>query len=521
MPITHFSIACTWEECNDSGGGTVSRNGTEYEKKYATYGPANEADADVVARLNLASFLNVNGRVYFLTGFKCTPEGDGLVWLVTAQYKFDVAFTEMSFDTSGSQGKIYQALDEGDYYNCAGTGDPDDLSPEGQGVESLYGLINVNGENVDGVEITLPDKFDFTFLIRAKMSTLSSSYIDTLSRLTGKCNDRGLVITYRGQQFPFAAEELLFMGTPGKQNSDDDVELALKFSVSRGKRGGAKTVLLYTQPAVGNLVEVYVNSVGDLAIGDRIYIVGGGTYEVVDIDFTTPPAWSAVEIYDYLDEDLYKVSITPTPPSTQSWYRALPPISGGIALVSSLGVSPIAVETDTPHGLITGDYVAITDVHGNEAANASWYITVTGPKTFTLDTSVPDGLYTGGGNFATINLNHQPPNPRYWAPSAGQSPVLTLRNLGLTENEAAGEMIVSGALVSFDANDRNPISIRNSNPISKKGWRYLHTKNQSMMVGATLVNGKLHGGTRAIAPQFAVVNKLIETADLSIIGIFT
>ena len=60
-------------------------------------------------------------------------------------------------------------------------------------------------------------------------------------------------------------------------------------------------------------------------------------------------------------------------------------------------VAPIEIMTASPHGLPSGTHVTIAGVTGNTAANGTWPILVTGPKTFTLTRSVGNGAYTGGG----------------------------------------------------------------------------------------------------------------------------
>ena len=57
----------------------------------------------------------------------------------------------------------------------------------------------------------------------------------------------------------------------------------------------------------------------------------------------------------------------------------------------------IEITTSAPHGMSTGAPVDISGVLGTVAANGSWTITVTGASTFTLDGSVYDFAYGGGG----------------------------------------------------------------------------------------------------------------------------
>jgi len=75
-----------------------------------------------------------------------------------------------------------------------------------------------------------------------------------------------------------------------------------------------------------------------------------------------------------------------------------------ITSVSDLGVDPIRI-TSPGHGLTTGDTVTVSGVTGNSAANGIWTITVIDADTFSLDGSVSNGDYTGGGQWTqTIDL---------------------------------------------------------------------------------------------------------------------
>ena len=65
-------------------------------------------------------------------------------------------------------------------------------------------------------------------------------------------------------------------------------------------------------------------------------------------------------------------------------------------ITNATNATPIAI-TAAGHGLTTGDEVRIDTVVGNEAANNTWTVTVTGANTFTLDGSVGTGAYVSGG----------------------------------------------------------------------------------------------------------------------------
>jgi hypothetical protein len=63
------------------------------------------------------------------------------------------------------------------------------------------------------------------------------------------------------------------------------------------------------------------------------------------------------------------------------------------AVINASNTTPVIITTPMNHGFTTGQDITIEGVHGNTAANGTWQITVTGPKTFQLDGS------TGSGDF--------------------------------------------------------------------------------------------------------------------------
>ena len=70
-----------------------------------------------------------------------------------------------------------------------------------------------------------------------------------------------------------------------------------------------------------------------------------------------------------------------------------------LAVTAATTASPIVVTTqaNVSHGLTTGDRVAIAEVGGNTAANGTFTVTVLSPTSFSLNGSVGNGTYTGGG----------------------------------------------------------------------------------------------------------------------------
>ena len=73
------------------------------------------------------------------------------------------------------------------------------------------------------------------------------------------------------------------------------------------------------------------------------------------------------------------------------------------SITGATNATPIVI-TSTAHGLITGDRVTIVNVGGNTAANGTWTVTLVSANTFSLQTSVGNGVYTSGGTWNVTGL---------------------------------------------------------------------------------------------------------------------
>src|SRR5574338_988572 len=67
-------------------------------------------------------------------------------------------------------------------------------------------------------------------------------------------------------------------------------------------------------------------------------------------------------------------------------------------ITNATNATPIQITTSSPHGLATNQLVGISGVLGNTAANGQFIVTVLNSTQFTLNSSVGNGAYTGGGN---------------------------------------------------------------------------------------------------------------------------
>ena len=80
---------------------------------------------------------------------------------------------------------------------------------------------------------------------------------------------------------------------------------------------------------------------------------------------------------------------------------------GTVTITAASNTNPIVV-TAANHGYSTGDLVTITDVGGNTNANGTYYITVAGDDTFSLNGRAGNSGYTSGG-IAVTESSELPP----------------------------------------------------------------------------------------------------------------
>ena len=116
-----------------------------------------------------------------------------------------------SFDTGGGSQHITQSIETRGKYG-----------PEASA--ELGGAIGFDGENIAGVDITVP-VYNFSETHYLPASVVTGGYRGALFRATGTVNSGG----FRG----FAAGEVLFLGASGSRRGtgyDDDWEITFKFA---------------------------------------------------------------------------------------------------------------------------------------------------------------------------------------------------------------------------------------------------------------------------------------------------
>lgn len=176
-----------------------------YELRYIVTGTESEPEV-------LAAVTEEAPTIYYgmrRMQVEAEPLGNG-IWQVVVPYegKNETVYT---FETGGATAHITQSLGTTRYATTGSTA-PD-----------FFGAIGVNGDSVDGVDITIPT-FNFTETYRFPGSTVSGTYKMALFNLTGKVNNA----TFRG----LAEGEVLFLGASGTKTGIDDWEIAFKFAAS-------------------------------------------------------------------------------------------------------------------------------------------------------------------------------------------------------------------------------------------------------------------------------------------------
>ena len=71
-------------------------------------------------------------------------------------------------------------------------------------------------------------------------------------------------------------------------------------------------------------------------------------------------------------------------------------------ITNASNTAPIVITCAAPHGLHDFDQVVIAGVLGNTASNGSFFVTVASLTTFSLNQSVGNGAYAGGGTFTCV-----------------------------------------------------------------------------------------------------------------------
>lgn len=152
------------------------------------------------------------------------PNGNDNLWIAEIDYAEpgklkvepkEVGESEYSFDTTGGTFRATQSKETTNAYGAHVVG-------------SFGGAINVNGDNVDGTDIVVPQyAFEEKHVIAA--ASVTNTYKGYLFALTGRTNNA----TFKG----FAIGECLFLGARGTQRGDGNWEITFRFACSPNATG--------------------------------------------------------------------------------------------------------------------------------------------------------------------------------------------------------------------------------------------------------------------------------------------
>lgn len=173
-------------------------------------------DEQYVHSFALAATPSVYSTIYgllFRQDVQIEPAGFN-VWYVAvpfAKNKRDIGSFHLNFDTTGGTAVIKAAKAKGKVYTAAGAADNDKR------------VIGVNGDNVEGAEITIPSlKLTARFTHPAAVITIPK--IKQLANITGMVNEKEFL--------EFDPGETLFLGCSGSEGTDAKTEVSYHFACS-------------------------------------------------------------------------------------------------------------------------------------------------------------------------------------------------------------------------------------------------------------------------------------------------
>jgi len=195
----------------DSRESTVGPENPSVDLLYGVTGTEDDAQVRTLVQATVPAFYA--GLIF--QHYRINHVGGG-VWDVTVHYgkrePKETGQSSFSFDTSGGTQKITQSLQTIARYAAAGQQAPD-----------FKGAVNVSGDNVEGVEITLP-VYNWTETYYLPDVMITGAYKSTLFFMTGRVN----ILPFRGLQ----KGEVLFLGSSGSKRGSEDWEINFKFAGS-------------------------------------------------------------------------------------------------------------------------------------------------------------------------------------------------------------------------------------------------------------------------------------------------
>jgi len=205
--------------------------------------------------------------------------------------------------------------------------------------------------------------------------------------------------------------------------------------------------------------------------------------------------------------------------ATPSWTRMDVPIlptGQGAALTDATNSSPIVI-TSAAHGLTNNQFVAISGVAGNTAANGVFQISVINTNSFSLIGSVGNGAYAGGGSWARV-VNPNPSTKDVDAGSQGRihfsiavdpvnDDIIYVGGDRQEQPNAIGDQVFGGAIFRGDAS-----IAPNPNVVPSPQWDHITHNSVAFDPSGGTANGTApHADSRELT--FDANGDLIETDD--------
>jgi len=201
-----------------------SRTGTHLPpsetRQYYASGEGNEATVRVYAIANTPAFITDDRGTLYRQDVRISPRGYQM-YSVEVPYsprKRESGNYTISFDTTG--GTVHVTTSQA---TVASYARPNEPAPPDQG-----GLIGVNGDDVEGTDVTIPAlslQVDFTH----PTGIITIAQIKNLARWTGRYNTAPFLTLDAG--------EVLFLGCSGSEGTETETTVSYKFAASENING--------------------------------------------------------------------------------------------------------------------------------------------------------------------------------------------------------------------------------------------------------------------------------------------
>ena len=220
-------MAITVSEKPESRGG--SRGDSENrELIYTILGTSDDGDAyDALEEASPTVYDGLVRRSWSVKAVGVDEEEDAGTWEGTVQYGLARRLPPpktgekiLTFDTGGGSMHITQSIQTLNSY-----------VPTGKTAEDFGGAIGVTHDAIEGVDVGVP-AFNFTATYYMPAAEVNADLVEAFHELSQHVNEESYSITFTRPPITltFGPHELLLLNVSGGPRSEDDYELAFKFS---------------------------------------------------------------------------------------------------------------------------------------------------------------------------------------------------------------------------------------------------------------------------------------------------